>query len=703
MGTQDTVKFPLTKEKWESILRCKKEFLAGSRIDPRLCTYMRPIVAESWVRSRNMGINYSLKASEAKKKSYTLTPDGYDQILKDNEVLIEFAKPIFHAFAFFSWTQGTPYSLSLLNHDSVLLLDQGMDRTNSTVKAHLEMDMKEEYCGTNAFALARIHKEPVQLIGVEHYIAALENDVMTAAPILNDNNELIAVLQLGQPCPDHPWEETFQINCSHTLTYISALAKNLENKLKLHHSKSTLEETIKQLHYANNLLDTTLSLVDEGILCVDYQGKIININNAGKKILNYYYTDSPNQNITNFVKNPTFIKSILEKGKDVDIEEIICTGSEEQYYLINIRSFRDLKTKNIAGAVLRLNHIEKVNKQATKRAGTKASFTFNSLVGESKSFCQAVNRAKNLASSNENILLLGESGTGKELFAQAIHNVYRPYGSFIAVNCAALPRELVESELFGYEGGSFTGADRSGRPGKIELAHHGTLFLDEIGDMPLELQSVLLRTLENKKVMRIGSSYARKVDFRLIAATNKDLKKMVEEKRFREDLYYRLSVLKIKIPPLRDREDDIELLCQHFLKTYCQKINRTIPNISATTMQILKNYHWPGNVRQLENAIIYSVNISQGNTIEPEHLPDDIYTDKQLSDDIPSSYPYETIAEVPSKTKMISLKEMERQLIESTLMQCNYNISQTARILNISKSTLYRKMKEFNIPYNTFN
>jgi len=701
MGTQDTVKLPLTKERWENILRCKKEFIAGSQIDPRQCPYMDPNVAESWIRSRKMGINYSLKASEAKKKSYTLTPDGYEQILKENEVLIELAKPVFQAFAFFSWTQNAPYSLSLLNPDSVLLLDQGLNKSNSMVRAHLEMDMKEEYCGTNAFALARILKKPVQLIGVEHYIAELENDVMTAAPIFNDKNELIAVLQLGQPCPARPWEEAFQINCSHTLTYVTTLAEYLENKLKLYHSKSALEKSIKELHYTNNLLNTTLSLVDEGILCIDHQGKIVNINDAGKKILNYDDSSSTNRNITEFVKNPTLIMSIIGKGRAVDIEELICTGSEEQYHLINIRPFKDPKTKTFAGAVLRLNNIEKVNKQATKRVGTKASFTFESLIGKSNSFRQAVNYAKNLASLNENILLIGESGTGKELFAQAIHNAYRPYGPFIAVNCAALPRELIESELFGYEGGSFTGADRSGRPGKIELAHNGTLFLDEIGDMPLELQPVLLRTLENKTVMRIGSSYARKVDFRLIAATNKDLKKMVEENRFREDLYYRLSVLKIKIPPLRNREDDIELLCQHFLKSYCKKINRSVPKISPKTMQILKNYNWPGNVRQLENAIIYSVNISQGDTIEPEHLPDDIFADKQLSNDIFPSHQKNIDVIAPKKSKMMSLKEMERYTIESTLIQCNYNISQTARILDISKSTLYRKMKEFGIPYNT--
>ncbi len=226
-------------------------------------------------------------------------------------------------------------------------------------------------------------------------------------------------------------------------------------------------------------------------------------------------------------------------------------------------------------------------------------------MGESHVFKRTVTLAERFAKSPENILLIGESGTGKELFAQAIHNVYCPQGPFMAVNCAAMPRELIESELFGYEGGSFTGAERAGRPGKIELAHGGTLFLDEIGDMPLELQAVLLRTLEDKQVMRVGGSRYKKVDFRLIAATNKSLLTMVRENQFREDLYFRISVLAIDIPPLRERNDDISLLSNFFVENYCRKMGWNIPEITPLAQSRINSYGWPGNVRQLQNAMIY--------------------------------------------------------------------------------------------------
>lgn len=203
----------------------------------------------------------------------------------------------------------------------------------------------------------------------------------------------------------------------------------------------------------------------------------------------------------------------------------------------------------------------------------------------------------------------------------------------MAVNCAAMPRELIESELFGYEGGSFTGAERSGRPGKIELAHGGTLFLDEIGDMPIALQAVLLRTIEDKQVIRVGGLRSKKVDFRLIAATNRDLKQMIKEKLFREDLYFRLSVLPIQIPPLRKRKSDVLLLSEHFAAEACKKKDREIMPISPAASRLIVEYDWPGNIRELKNAMTYAVNISGKQTIEPEDLPDSIRKGKNYREE----------------------------------------------------------------------
>jgi transcriptional regulator with PAS, ATPase and Fis domain len=291
------------------------------------------------------------------------------------------------------------------------------------------------------------------------------------------------------------------------------------------------------------------------------------------------------------------------------------------------------------------------------------------------------------ASAAGNSLLIGESGTGKELVAQAIHNRIRPNGPFIALNCAALPRNLVESELFGYERGAFSGAEKNGKPGKIELANGGTLFLDEIGDIPYEIQSVLLRVLEDKKVMRLGGSLYNPVDFRLITATNKDLYRMVEEKFFRSDLFFRLSAMKLDIPPLRDRRGDVALLMNHFISGYSEANGLTPPKISQAALQTLLNCPWPGNVRQLENTILYAVNVADGGVIGLEHLPKEILRENENSF-------RESGVQVVSDSP-VSIKEYEQAAIRNALVKANHNVPAAAKLLKISKATLYRKLQEY--------
>ncbi|MBP1762326.1 MAG: sigma54 specific transcriptional regulator, Fis family, partial [Firmicutes bacterium] len=244
-------------------------------------------------------------------------------------------------------------------------------------------------------------------------------------------------------------------------------------------------------------------------------------------------------------------------------------------------------------------------------------------------------------------------------------------------------------ELFGYAGGSFTGAEKQGRPGKIELADQGTLFLDEIGDMPLELQPVLLRVLDEKRVMRIGSSQYLPVDFRLITATNRNLDELVEKDLFRKDLLYRLKVLQISIPPLRQRGEDIVLLARHFASKIAQKQRIKTPELSDGLLLALLHYDWPGNVRQLENAILYAVNVSNGNMVETDHLPDDI---KAALNSVALKGHKKS---APSTN--LSMKEIEKIFIGETLLQCNNNISEAALLLKMSRATLYRKIKEYQL------
>ena len=385
---------------------------------------------------------------------------------------------------------------------------------------------------------------------------------------------------------------------------------------------------------------------------------------------------------------------LIKNGEIITVEEQIVVGSDRQLpFLVSIRPIINQFTNELSVAVLKLISTEKAVTQTNCKSGNIATHTFADIITESDDFRQTINLARRFATSAENILLLGESGTGKELFAQAIHNTYCPQGPFIAVNCAAMPRELIGSELFGYEGGSFTGAERSGRIGKIELANGGTLFLDEIGDMPLELQAVLLRTLEDKHVMKIGSTRYKKVNFRLIVATNKDLYQMMKEKLFREDLYFRLSVLTVNIPPLRERSNDSLLLCRYFIKNYCQKHGWKIPQLTQATQNIIKDHSWPGNIRQLQNAIIHAVNTSENDLIKPENLPRHILADSCPVKQGDASDPNKKIGEI------LHLDNLEKAAIEKALLHANNCPNEAAKIVGVSRSTLYRKLKEYNIPY----
>lgn len=310
-------------------------------------------------------------------------------------------------------------------------------------------------------------------------------------------------------------------------------------------------------------------------------------------------------------------------------------------------------------------------------------------MGDSIVMYRAKVMAQRFSALKENILLLGENGTGKELFAQSIHNQYRPDQPFIALNCAAIPRNLIESELFGYEGGAFTGADRHGRPGKIELANKGTLFLDEIGDMPYEIQAVLLRILQDKQVMRIGGKRYQPVDFRVIASTNQDLKKKISEKLFREDLYYRLSVLTIEIPPLRERGSDIIKLAEYFIASYAGRMGKPIAQIDDDVKQLLMEYKWPGNVRQLENAMIYAYNTSENGYIGLNNLPNDI-----------TSLPAALSLDSNQETQRIEMvKHLEKDLLQRVLLETENNISKAAKIMGISRPSLYRKLKKYDIGF----
>ncbi len=322
-----------------------------------------------------------------------------------------------------------------------------------------------------------------------------------------------------------------------------------------------------------------------------------------------------------------------------------------------------------------------------KRGKYYCKYTLNDIIGSSQNIVRIKTLCAQVANNVSNVLIIGESGTGKELFAHAIHSSgYRRNFPFVRINCACIPENLLESELFGYEEGSFTGAKRGGKTGKIELAHGGTIFLDEIGELPLMMQAKLLSFLQEREFERIGGSELIPSDVRIVAATNTDLIAAIAQGTFREDLYYRLNVVSILIPPLKNRPDDIEILVKHFINKINQKLGTAIEGLDEESLSLLKSYEWPGNIRELENLIERAINLAgldRQKIIQARYLP---------------TLQSRRFSNRPSKLSLNqAIEDLEYQMIKETLKNNNFNKAATARSLDIHPSVLYRKLKKYEV------
>jgi DNA-binding NtrC family response regulator len=335
-----------------------------------------------------------------------------------------------------------------------------------------------------------------------------------------------------------------------------------------------------------------------------------------------------------------------------------------------------------------VEHQQLITENILLRKRLTEQYEFEDIIGRSEAMQEVFSMIKAVTDTNATVLITGETGTGKELVARAIHSNssqrYGPfvatscrYGPFVATSCGALPETLLESELFGYEKGAFTGADRA-KKGRFELANGGTLFLDEVGDISMKTQIKLLRVLQEKSFSRLGGTGQIKVDVRLISATNRDLVAAIEEGSFRSDLYYRLNVVSIQLPPLRERIDDVPLLAAHFINKYNVEFNKKFDRVDRKAMDFMMDYHWPGNVRELENVIERALVIDQGPQVKVTHLPF-------------------CNVESPPTEEPQSLQEVEKIHIEKMLQRNDWNIAKTARLLNIDRSTLHKKIKKFGL------
>ncbi len=460
----------------------------------------------------------------------------------------------------------------------------------------------------------------------------------------------------------------------------------------------------------NKTMETILEMAYDGIVVVDEHGRVILVNHAFLDFFGLSHGQLMGKKLENIIENSRL--HIVAKTGATEINDVQFIKGKP-YVVSRLPIVRDGRIIGAIGKIV-FSRVEEVQEIARKldAMASKLSFykkelskysknapdmvSFDDIVTINSEFIKTKQEAYRVSQSNSTILLTGESGTGKELFAQAIHLAsQRRKGPFIKVNCAAVPENLLESEFFGYMPGAFTGAHREGKPGKFELADGGTIFLDEIGDMPLSLQAKILRVLQDRAVERLGATKSKKVDVRVIAATNQNLEKKLREGSFREDLYYRLNVISLELPPLRERKEDIIPLSYVFLQKYNQLFGLNIKELSPQAMFVLQNYDWPGNVRELENVIERAVNFASHDVIEERHLPAKLFPGQEQPDKQHSDGDKGTSVNADIFEKKVN--EAEYEIILSALRAAGGNKSKAAALLGKSRSWLYERLKKMDI------
>jgi transcriptional regulator with PAS, ATPase and Fis domain len=568
---------------------------------------------------------------------------------------------------------------------------------------------REEYAGTNGLALALLDGFPTQTAGEVHYCRMLLPYCLAAAPVYDSMGTLIGALATLTRFDD--WSPQ-------ALGMVSAGATALTGTLNMHLWQSSADELLFEL----NAIVQTLS---EGVLLLQADGGIKHMNTRAGELLHINPAHALGRRLRDMVDVSGPLEAALRTGQELHDEEVtfhtagarvacLCTlrrialgrlgdalpGGQGTPIPLRVAPQSQTQTQFY---VLTLRGIERVQRLVHRMSGALARLRFADIVGQSPALQEATRLAKIAAQSATTTLLHGETGTGKEIFAQSIHSGgARRDGPFVAINCAAIPHELISSELFGYEGGAFTGADRQGRPGKFELAHTGTLFLDEVGDMPLDLQTSLLRAIETQTVIRVGGQSVIPVDVRIIAATHKSLEEEVRRGNFRADLFFRLNVFPIETPALRDRSGDMVPLLRHFLQRLSTQLSKPL-SIQADALAALEAYDWPGNVRELENMIERAVHISESGVIGLGDLPGVIHSERSHQAGWAQHGALGTAPrfEEPSPATAAQLRlesaNAEAALIRQALESAHANTTQAARALGVSRTTLWRKRARYGI------
>ncbi len=448
------------------------------------------------------------------------------------------------------------------------------------------------------------------------------------------------------------------------------------------------------LHMSARIRETTMEAITDGVVAISLLGEIRSANSAACRLFRQPKHEVEGSLLSS-IRTPGDLFVDLERPEELDGRMVRLPGGEA---MLGARIVRD-DSGNAAGTVLTFTGLKRAQRTAQRIVGARARYTFSDIIGVAPDFQEAMHLARAAARSDSGMLITGESGTGKEVMAQAVHNASnRSAGPFVGINCAAIPRDLLESELFGYEEGAFTGAKRGGQPGKFELAEGGTILLDEIGDMPLEMQVKLLRVLQERRFQRVGGHREFVLDARIVATTNRDLEELAGEGRFRSDLLFRLQVIHLILPPLRERKEDIPVFVEHFLRRSAERLGKRVCRVSPLVMEAFVDYAWPGNIRELEYIVESEVNLADPDAEELDRMPAALRPARRRR--------RETLVGLPmaddKKGQRISsgtynLKDAEQEIFVAALREHRGNVPAIAKSLGVSRGTVYNKIRKFGL------
>ena len=639
----------------DPIRQARSSFIRGG--DPEIP--VRREVMESWLRCRAAKVPPGLHTARH------VTGKPLEELLARNAAFISVSEPLLKRF--YKFVEGSGFVISLSDPAGIMLYVIGDEEAISLSNDNVAVgaDWGETSVGTNSVGTSLVIDAPCQFWGYEHYSRLPQRWAGSGCSVHGPAGTIIGNLAISGPV---------EKSHLHTLGMVVMTASAIEMQLKL-------REVLDHFNVVNQHQEAIINSISEGLFILDVKGEILLANDYLAKFLHTGREALLGQRIGELFSDENLLNAIRNGEEITDyLTELAWAGS---HHSCTVTCRKMNQQTGSPETLLLIEESIRAKKLAQRINVNDVLLTFRDIIGADLPFQATIGIAKAAAETSANVLILGESGTGKEVFAQAIHSgSMRKNAPFVAVNCGAIPKELIASTLFGYEEGAFTGAKKGGSPGKFELADKGTLFLDEIGVLSLDGQAVLLRVLDQKMFTRVGGKKTISVDVRIIAATNRDLLQESLAMHFRQDLYYRLNVLSIHLPALRDRKGDIELLSEHFLRRMCQRYQRDITEITEDARELLRTYPWPGNIRELQNTIERAVVLSTKAELDRQDI-------QALLPELAEPMP------VPAAGRWdrpVQTDRDERERLRAVLEECHWNVSKAAVRLGGARSTLYRKM-----------